>query len=123
MGETILFIIYLIMAVMIAGYFEKARIYKDLKNRWEKMYFDMKEHLKKESESTNQQESNVEHSISHSVINWVAIKDKLPPKYTYIITYNNEGEQDIIFVHDPNKLMGVANGYTHWSNLPKPPCL
>jgi len=34
-----------------------------------------------------------------SVINWVDVKAQLPPKHIYIMTYDDRGQQDMMFVH------------------------
>lgn len=63
----------------------------------------------------------------HGVINWVAVKDKLPSHQTDVITYSKEFEirngrcmqKGTWFVNGYSQLVEV----THWAELPKPPCL
>lgn len=62
-----------------------------------------------------------------AVINWVAVKDKKPPKNTWLLLGNSKdkwtdrGElSDIGFYYNGE---GCEIYPTHWAKMPKPPCL
>ena len=60
-----------------------------------------------------------------SVINWVSVKDKLPPNENkrYLTYKNNEMVfQNWYYVNGSGYWYDYL-GVTHWCEIPKPPCL
>ena len=60
-----------------------------------------------------------------SVINWVSVKDKLPPNKTkrYLTYKNNEMVfQNWYYVNGSGYWYDYLN-VTHWCEIPEPPCL
>ena len=61
----------------------------------------------------------------HSVINWVAVSNRLPEESKQVIVYTKQGwTRTVGFSTKDNKFW--HNSYydvLYWSELPKPPCL
>lgn len=61
----------------------------------------------------------------HNVINWVSIKDELPPNKTkrYLTYKDNEMVFQNWYYVDGSGYWYDYLGVTHWCEIPKPPCL
>lgn len=68
----------------------------------------------------------------HSVINWVSVSEKLPPRLDedYLVCVRNKNKEGGIFIQDVGNFSsdGVWIKYNtwedvvYWAELPKPPC-
>ena len=71
--------------------------------------------------NVNARESNC---TIHGVINWVATRDKMPPKNTSVLCHNGYRViQNSWMEYTSMNEERFKEKFTHWMPLPKPPCL
>lgn len=74
-----------------------------------------------------------QNDLLQRVINWVAVDENLPPKYTTVLAYYPEGNENGKKVDtttyyggkltDTGSSIAYCFEATHWAELPEPPCV